>query len=66
MKKSWQRNADAASKDATAEYLEEVPLDLVPQFVEGREYVVLTMEYGQVSARPLATVDCSLRYVVPS
>ena len=40
------RNADAAKKDATAEYLEEVPLDLVPQFVEGREYVMLTMEYG--------------------
>lgn len=31
---------------ATAEYLEEVPLDLVPHFVEGREYLVLTMEYG--------------------
>ena len=30
-----------------AEYLEEVPIDLVPTFVEAdREYVLLTMEYG--------------------
>lgn len=36
----------AGTDDATAEYLEEVPLDLLPQFTEGREYVVLTMEYG--------------------
>lgn len=34
------------SDKTTADYLEEVPLDLVPQFVGGREYLVLTMEYG--------------------
>ena len=31
---------------STAEYLEEVPLAAVPGFVERREYVTLSMEYG--------------------
>lgn len=41
---------DGEGNDASqlkAEYLEEVPIDLVPMFVDAdREYVLLTMEYG--------------------
>lgn len=38
---------DGDTSNLKAEYLEEVPLDLVPTFVDAdREYVVLTMEYG--------------------
>jgi hypothetical protein len=40
------KSGRVTSDKATADYLEEVPLDLVPQFVGGREYLVLTMEYG--------------------
>ena len=38
---------DSTGDSLTAEYLEEIPIDLVPDFVGAdREYVMMTMEYG--------------------